>query len=129
MPWPPTRRDHLYVIASSCGHVKIGRSVDVAARLKSLLRQAPPSVDMHLVVAIDGFGAHEHTLHEAFAEHRVRGEWFTAAVGDEIRRLVAEDRLRTYIVEAARRHAERGYIARTAQLASSNERTLLAKIV
>jgi uncharacterized protein YfaP (DUF2135 family) len=61
-PWRSWRdgveRDHLYVVESSCGAIKIGRSQNVTSRIKGLLTQCPPSVS--LTVLAPGL-AHEVT--------------------------------------------------------------------
>lgn len=81
--------DDLYIIESSCGWFKIGRSVDVSARLKGLELQCPPSVTLELIAVASGYGAREHALHEAFDEYRERGEWFSPRAGGAIRRAIA----------------------------------------
>jgi hypothetical protein len=83
------RTDDLYIIESSCGWFKIGRSADVSARLKSLEWQSPPSVTLEVIAIAHGLGCEEHALHDAFAEFRERGEWFSPRAGVAIRKAIS----------------------------------------
>lgn len=126
-PWPSWRdrevkRDHLYVLESSCGHIKIGRSEDVAQRLKGLLNACPPSIaSIAVLTTIEDFGFHEYTLHEAMHEHRLRGEWFSAAAGAVIRAVMASGSLADYIVEIAAVQTAPRYQARNRRFARMRE--------
>lgn len=51
--------------------VKIGRTVNLAARMKAL--------DTTALATMPGGPSEEAELHRRFADHRVRGEWFTPA--------------------------------------------------
>lgn len=61
-------------------YVKIGRSINVAQRIKTLSgTKAPEGIDVrsgHLIGTIPGGSAVELSLHGEFGEHRVAGEWF-----------------------------------------------------
>lgn len=58
--------------------VKIGRSADVQARLKSLQTGCPTPIK--LIAAFDG--DHEANWHKRFADKRVNGEWFQLSEQD-----------------------------------------------
>jgi hypothetical protein len=64
----------VYFIADGAGHVKIGYTVDVASRLNSL--QTSTAFELRVLAVLKGGAETERQLHERFAEHRVRGEWF-----------------------------------------------------
>lgn len=55
------------------GHFKIGHSSTPTFREKTLQAQEP---DVRLLAFIEGDQDRERDLHRAFAEYRVRGEWF-----------------------------------------------------
>lgn len=80
--------DHLYAIESSCGHVKIGRAIDVAKRLRDLQAMCPPSVALSVLATAERCGSLEREIHGVFAGHRIRGEWFSNAVAIRIRDLL-----------------------------------------
>ncbi len=74
---PPTPRHprSVYFIADEYGNVKIGYAVCVGYRLSCL--QTGNASELTLLAEIPGGGPPlERELHERFAEHRVRGEWF-----------------------------------------------------
>lgn len=86
------RQRYVYFGASD-GLVKIGTSVDVATRLRSLRAD--------FLAAIPGGFADERAMHRRFAHARVSGEWFTpcdeitaylAALPDSARRVPAPSR-------------------------------------
>ncbi|GEM_PF-3680689 len=68
----------VYLIASSNGYHKIGRSRDAQHRLIAIRSACPPGIDVSLVHVIDSGNAPalERFLHWAFGYRRVRGEWF-----------------------------------------------------
>jgi hypothetical protein len=68
------------------GWLKIGRTGQLAKRLRQLRRRNPTVAyppDMDWAAPLDLMGVwgddHEHQLHERFSRHHVVGEWFTAA--------------------------------------------------
>ena len=69
-----TARASVYFIQDEFGYVKIGWSVNVAARLSGLQVACP--YNLFLIRVIDGGAATEAWLHRKFEAHRVRGEWF-----------------------------------------------------
>ena len=88
---PPQRPTlgHVYIIeAVGAGRVKIGYASNVEQRL-STLRTASP-LELRVVKVWQASAALEKRLHEALAEHRVRGEWFACSVTDEAVRLMDE---------------------------------------
>jgi hypothetical protein len=68
--------DDLYVFATTCGWVKIGRSVDVANRFRTLSTILPPSIRLSILEVAVGLGAYESAVHEALRSFRKQGEWF-----------------------------------------------------
>lgn len=74
--------------------VKIGRSIDVAKRIKTLAGTKADGVDVRagsLLGTIPGGSYVEHELHLRFRPHRVAGEWFAhEPIADDIAALIAE---------------------------------------
>jgi hypothetical protein len=63
-----------FVRLISTGHVKIGYSANVPARMQSLLRDHGP---LDLLAVIPGTAVDERAHHDRFDALRVIGEWFT----------------------------------------------------
>ena len=74
----PPEPDHLYVIQSEDGPIKIGRSVNPKARVASLQTASPSR--LRLVRLYPSEGHRERSLHRTFSPLHVRGEWFCAEV-------------------------------------------------
>jgi hypothetical protein len=66
--------DDLYFFRSDNGQVKIGRSVNVKARLNAVRCSSP--VGIMLWATLEGRGHEELAWHCAFQDQRVAGEWF-----------------------------------------------------
>ena len=66
-----------FVTAREVGRVKIGYAQNPQARVVSVQTHSP--VPLRLERTCDGGKAEEEALHERFAAHRVRGEWFDLA--------------------------------------------------
>lgn len=64
----------VYFIASDEAHVKIGYTGDIQQRLTSLQNATPAK--LRVVAMMHGAVAVERELHDAFAAHRIHGEWF-----------------------------------------------------
>lgn len=62
--------------------VKIGMSADVPRRLRGLQTSSPRKLEV--LWQREGGAALEAHLHEAFADQRVRGEWFDFAGADPV---------------------------------------------
>jgi hypothetical protein len=68
--------DDLYFIeAGQGGPIKIGRSRDVAKRVKGIRVGSPWGAE--IVAVVSGRGADEPLWHRAFDHCRMSGEWFT----------------------------------------------------
>lgn len=79
-------RDFVYFIGSDRGPVKIGTTVNLAARLKKLQTGNPTK--LKVLVCIEGGADLEALYHARFEPHRLHGEWFAGrAIRDEIKRL------------------------------------------
>lgn len=79
----PTAPHAYYVYFIYCaGRVKIGRAMDVKARLKNIAVGSPfrPTV----LLAVSGSLSAEKVLHARFAQDRTHGEWFR--LSDHLRR-------------------------------------------
>ena len=63
-----------FIQCGTTGPVKIGMARDVRKRMATLQTACP--FDLRLLAAIDGSADLERELHQRFAEHRLRGEWF-----------------------------------------------------
>jgi len=67
-----------FIHAPAVGLVKIGLAGHPMGRLTALQIGSP--VDLYLVRAIEGGMELEQEFHRAFADRRVRGEWFEDSV-------------------------------------------------
>lgn len=67
-------RRWVYFIGDGAGHVKIGFTTNVGARLVEL--QTGNAFPLRVLATFQGSCEIEHALHARFAEHRVRNEWF-----------------------------------------------------
>lgn len=70
----PTTLQSVYFIADGAGHVKIGYSLNVSLRLIELQRSN--AFELRVLGLMAGGRDTERALHERFAKHRIRGEWF-----------------------------------------------------
>ena len=87
LPWTKWPRvfDHTYLMTSDSGLYKIGKSIDIPFRLRSL-RNSDPSI--RLVAAYPG--DIERALHKKYKAHRRHGEWFSFTDG-EVEKLVRDE--------------------------------------
>lgn len=118
------RIDDLYILESSCGWFKIGRSVDVSARIRGIEWQCPPSVTLELIAVVPGGGDRERTLHEAFYEYRERGEWFSPRASTAIRTAIAGG-LEDFIQQTESRHDRQ----RSKQPVTAHDTNRLARVL
>lgn len=73
---PSGRDTAIYFVQSEHGgEIKIGRADDVAKRLVGLQTSRPDK--LVLLASVKGSIQQERELHERFARHRVKGEWFS----------------------------------------------------
>lgn len=77
-----SRRVKVYLIRAENGLIKIGKTIDVEQRFRSLNMSSP--VDLELVHVFDTlFGDElEESLHAAYDDKRVKGEWFNLTDSD-----------------------------------------------
>ena len=123
-PWPSWRDqkiDHLYIIESSCGWFKIGRTDNVSARLRGIECTCPPTVSITCIAVVMNYGMHEYTLHEALATYRGRGEWFGPDAGQVIRAALAEG-IEGFICRLAAEQTAPRYVARNKRFAAVQEK-------
>lgn len=66
---------YIYFIQSPTG-IKIGRAVDVGARLRELQTDHP--TPLSLLVAVPAHASTERLMHERFSYLQLQGEWFEA---------------------------------------------------
>lgn len=72
------RHSKMYTYIISDGRaVKIGKTKNVAGRLKSLQTASPTT--LYLLASFEG--DREKELHTLYAQHRLRGEWFSLSGG------------------------------------------------
>lgn len=76
-----------YFIGGDDGPVKIGYSVNVRDRLRTLQMSSP--VELKVLATASGGAQREAAYHWQFADHRLHGEWFcrVSAIVAEIERL------------------------------------------
>jgi hypothetical protein len=111
----------VYFLVDEAEHVvKVGRTVDTVRRLKEL--QTGSSKTMRFLGWIPGGARAERMLHDALADHHVRGEWY--ALTPEVRVLIdgacaahrlsedaSEERDLTLALEASLAIVRRGRLA------------------
>lgn len=73
---------HVYLIKSSEGYYKIGRSKNVQQRISTLGVQLPFDIEVLHTIKSDDYRLLETELHELFAPKWVRGEWFALSPDD-----------------------------------------------
>lgn len=66
-----------YIQRGDDGPIKIGTSGSPFARLKEMQTACPERLHMRAIER--GSRAYERTMHEAWARHRIAGEWFRPA--------------------------------------------------
>lgn len=98
------RDDDLYLLRSSCGWFKIGRSSNVSSRLRDIQMTCPPSVTIVHVCTWSCQGGYEGAVHKLLAKYRVRGEWFSADAAQLLDRLV-ESGLQEALPDAEPKHS------------------------
>jgi hypothetical protein len=69
-------RGFIYLVRAHSGEYKIGRAVDVSARLRGLATLAPFDLELIHKFPADNCLLAERILHEQFAGKRIRREWF-----------------------------------------------------
>lgn len=102
--------DHLYIITSSCGAIKIGRTRNYDKRLRELAMSCPPSITLKLYAVAIGMGDYETSLHERFDSYRLRGEWFSKDLGDLIRKSLQRQSLSGFVRMHATPNGRRGIV-------------------
>ncbi len=85
-PTKSCRPQSVYFIADAYGHVKIGYATSVQDRFRDL--QVAHASELTILLDIPGGPKLEKELHQRFADHRVRGEWF--ALSSEILEYIAD---------------------------------------
>ena len=76
-----SKTGHVYIIESS-GLFKIGKSTQVAKRLKGFNTTLPQDVIVHKVIASDDITELEKSLHVRFCKYHVKGEWYAISIED-----------------------------------------------
>lgn len=87
-PTDEITKGFIYFIQGECGGpIKIGYTIDLAQRLKSLQTGYPDRLE--LLFAFPGNPEDEKKMHDYFKDFRLQGEWFrsTPEVLDKIQRL------------------------------------------
>lgn len=86
-PEPPQLKEldwsgWIYILKSSSGHYKIGRTKYLQNRLSQLQTGSPISLKFVHSIKTQDMKALESELHHRFASKRVRGEWFNLSPED-----------------------------------------------
>lgn len=72
----------VYILRSTTGHYKIGRTKDPENRLRIFDVKLPFRVDFTLLISSDRHRKLEQELHRRFADKRLDGEWFALTPED-----------------------------------------------
>lgn len=75
-------RQQTYAIEAGTGEIKLGIALHPERRLRELSTGSP--VELRLLGSIPAGRTVERLLHETFKEHRIRGEWYAAAVKEDV---------------------------------------------
>ena len=87
--FPDDTSVHVYFVeAPDLGLIKIGSSGNVEQRIAALIRNGP--AELTRIGVISGGPKLELELHQRFARHRVRGEWFHNDIRPDIDALIAQ---------------------------------------
>lgn len=70
------KRGFVYLLQSSTGYYKIGRTKDPTDRIKTFNVKLPFEVDFTCLLKTPDMYALEQELHQQYADKRVNGEWF-----------------------------------------------------
>lgn len=84
------RRVVYFIQAGQHGPIKIGVASNVRKRLAAL--QTGHHTSLRIIGTVPGDAALERELHQRFAAHRIRGEWFKAACATEVREFCGKRR-------------------------------------
>lgn len=77
----------VYFVADEQGRIKIGVAKSVPQRLAAL--QTASATPLRLLGVIPGGGMPlEKLLHARFSDHRIRAEWFSADILDDVQKLL-----------------------------------------
>jgi hypothetical protein len=79
---------YVYLIQSPTGSYKIGRSKNIANRLKTFNVKLPFEIEIEHVISCSDYRAAERELHKRYADKRVNGEWF-ALTRDDVEQIKA----------------------------------------
>jgi Meiotically up-regulated gene 113 len=69
------RFGYCYFIGGDHGAIKIGHTVNVADRLRTIQSHSP--IPLKVLAVVKGSEPRESAYHHQFAEHRLHGEWFS----------------------------------------------------
>jgi hypothetical protein len=101
---------NLYVARHEHGYVKIGKSNNPVQRIKKFQTGCPYKIRLYTTIKIEGdWSTVEAAIHDAYAEQRLRGEWFDIP-HNEVRNLVEITRLDPEIVESMDEFSPSAYI-------------------
>jgi hypothetical protein len=76
------RVGYVYALRADNGLVKIGRTVDIEQRLKTLHTMLPYELELLHLLPSSSIDELECYLHRYFREKRVKGEWFRLTIED-----------------------------------------------
>lgn len=76
-----------FIQAIDGGRIKIGTTIQLATRLKTLVKEC--EADLRVLAVIDGDRDVERGLHDRFSELRVAGEWFEP--GDDLLGFIVQE--------------------------------------
>lgn len=83
---------YVYLIQSSDGYWKIGRTIDPDDRMRTFNVKLPFGVEYKHLIPCDDYYAAEKLLHDRYDHRRVNGEWFSLTESD-VREIYQIERL------------------------------------
>ena len=72
----------VYLVKGTNGYYKIGRTLNIADRMKTFSVKLPFDVELEHTIESDDYIAAEKELHKRYAKRRVNGEWFALTEAD-----------------------------------------------
>lgn len=81
-PTPRDKSGYVYILQSSTGHYKIGRTKNPNDRLRTFNVKLPFEVEFTLLYQTPDMYIVEQVLHDRFEHRRVAGEWFALTPQD-----------------------------------------------
>ena len=86
----PIEAKMIYFVRAGNEGIKIGRTLlDPSCRMAAMQTGCP--IKLTLIGMVEGSKQREKELHRQFKRFKVRGEWFSVAIAEEVQRIIGVD--------------------------------------